>query len=205
MESCEISAHATTIILQPFQRGLPGKLLSPPLNSSPRFIFSALLLPGYRRATALLSRVWLLPFALSMSFASGLTGWYISATGRYLDCVRLGFAFSALGFGLLIDLTSHKTWSKIILFQVICGIGIGPNFQALLLALQTQVQAQDYATATAAFGFTRNLATSIGIVIGNVVFQNSMLKKNEILIESLGSQTAELFYGAAPEASVRYS
>lgn len=154
-------------------------------------------------ATALLSGVWLLPFALSMSFASGLTGWYISATGRYIDCVRLGFAFSALGFGLLIDLTSHQTWSKIILFQIICGIGIGPNFQALLLALQTQVQAQDYATATAAFGFTRNLATSIGIVIGNVVFQNSMLKKSEILIESLGSQTAELFYGAAPEASVR--
>jgi hypothetical protein len=30
-----------------------------------------------------------------------------------------------------------------------------------------------------------------------------MLKKSEILIESLGSQTAELFYGAAPEASVR--
>jgi hypothetical protein len=30
-----------------------------------------------------------------------------------------------------------------------------------------------------------------------------MLKKSEILIESLGSQTAESFYGAAAEASVR--
>jgi hypothetical protein len=49
MESCEISAHATTIILQPFQRGLPGKLLLPPLNSIPRLIFSAPLLPGYPR------------------------------------------------------------------------------------------------------------------------------------------------------------
>jgi hypothetical protein len=71
-----------------------------------------------------------------MSFASGLTGWYISATGRYIDCVRLGFAFSALGFVLLMDLTSHQTWSKIIIFQIICGISIGPNFQALLLALK---------------------------------------------------------------------
>ena len=154
-------------------------------------------------ATALLSGVWLLPFAISMSFSAALTGWYISATGRYIECVRLAFACSVLGFGLLIDLTTNKTWSKIIIFQIICGVGIGPNFQALLLALQNQVKAQDYATATAAFGFMRNLATSIGIVIGNVVFQNRMLKQGAILTEILGPQVAELFYGGAAEASVR--
>ena len=35
----------------------------------------------------------------------------------------------------------------------------------------------DIATATATFGFTRNLATSISVVVGGVIFQNQMKKK----------------------------
>lgn len=169
-------------------------------------VLGAFFLPLYFQATlgatALLSGVWLLPFALSMSFSAGFTGWYISATGRYIDGVRLAFGLSVLGFGLLINLTSQKSWPKIIIFQIICGVGIGPNFQALLIALQSQVEPQDYATATAAFGFMRNLATSIGLVIGNVIFQNRMLKRSAILTETLGPQMAELFYGGSAEASV---
>ncbi|KAH8820707.1 MFS multidrug transporter-like protein [Xylogone sp. PMI_703] len=153
-------------------------------------------------ATALLSGVWLIPLALSMSFASGLTGWFISATGHYMNCIQFGYFFSVLGFGLLLDLPKQKTWTKIIIYQIICGIGIGPNFQALLLAIQNQVEPKDYATATALFGFTRNIATSIGIVVGNVVFQNHMLKEGSNLKEVLDSRTAELFIGGAAESSV---
>ena len=153
-------------------------------------------------ASALLSGVWLLPLALSLSFTSAGTGWYISSTGRYMDCIRVAFAFSVLGFGILYDLPLGKTWSKIIIYQIICGLGIGPNFQSLLLALQNQVKPHHYATVTATLGFTRNLATAIGVVVGNVVFQNSMLKQESYLKASLGPEVAELLSGKNAESSV---
>lgn len=153
-------------------------------------------------ATALLSGVWSLPLALSLSVTSAGTGAYISATGRYMDCIRLAFVFSVLGFGLLYDLPVGKTWSKIIIYQIICGLGVGPNFQSLLLALQNQVKPHHYATVTATLGFTRNIATAIGVVIGNVVFQNSMLKQESYLKASLSPEAAEMLSAKNAEASV---
>lgn len=153
-------------------------------------------------ATALLSGVWLLPLALSLSVTSAGTGVYISKTGRYMDCIRIAFAFSVLGFGLLYDLPLGKTWSKIIIYQIICGLGIGPNFQSLLLALQNQVKPHHYATVTATLGFTRNLATAIGVVVGNVIFQNSMLKQEPYLKANLSPEAAEMLSGKNAEASV---
>ncbi|KFY16284.1 hypothetical protein V492_01460 [Pseudogymnoascus sp. VKM F-4246] len=153
-------------------------------------------------ATALLSGVWMLPLALSLSFCSAGTGAYISATGRYMDCIRAAFAISVLGFGLLYDLPLGKTWSKIVIYQIICGLGVGPNFQSLLLALQNQVKPHHYATVTATLGFTRNLATAIGVVIGNVVFQNSMIKQESQLKESLGPKISQMLSGKNAESSV---
>ncbi|OBT86101.1 hypothetical protein VE02_05405 [Pseudogymnoascus sp. 03VT05] len=153
-------------------------------------------------ATALLSGVWLLPLALSLSFSSAGTGIYISKTGRYLDCIRVAFTLSVLGFGLLYDLPLGKTWSKIIIYQIICGLGVGPNFQSLLLALQNQVKPSHYASVTATLGFTRNLATAIGVVVGNVVFQNSMLEQEPHLRASLSPQAAEMLSGKNAESSV---
>jgi hypothetical protein len=152
-------------------------------------------------ASALLSGVWLLPLALSLSFSSAFTGALISKTGNYLLPIRVGFALAVLGVGLLYDLPRDKMWAKIIIYQVLLGFGIGPNFQALLLALQNQVEPKHYATATATFGFIRNLAMSIGIVVGNVVFQNSMEKKAGLLQATLGSETAAFFKGGVAESS----
>ena len=51
---------------------------------------------------------------------------------------------------------------------------MGPNFQAPLIAIQSLIEPRDIATATASFGFIRNLANAISVVIGGVIFQNRM-------------------------------
>lgn len=102
-------------------------------------------------AEPLLSGVWLLPFAISLSMSSMATGIYIKKTGRYLDCIRLGFVLSVLGSGLLYDLPDSTAWAKIILYQIITGIGLGLNFQPPLIALQSNVSPQHNAAATASF------------------------------------------------------
>ncbi|OBT54653.1 hypothetical protein VE04_05644 [Pseudogymnoascus sp. 24MN13] len=170
------------------------------------FIAVSYYLPLYFQAvlgaTPLLSGLYLLPFALSLSVVSAGTGIWIKKTGKYLIAILFGSIIFPLGIGLLIDLDVDKTWVKIIIFQIIAGIGVGPNFQSPLIALQTMVKPTDIATATATFGFIRNLSTSISVVIGGVVFQNEMERRHPSLVTSLGVGTANALKGGSAGSSV---
>ncbi|KAF7852940.1 hypothetical protein EAF04_010817 [Stromatinia cepivora] len=170
------------------------------------FIAASYYLPLYFQAvlgaTPLLSGVYLLPFALSLSLTSAATGVFIKKTGKYLPPIYFGLTVMTLGFGLFINIPRTDNWSKIIIYQIIAGIGVGPNFQSPLIALQALVKRADIATATATFGFTRNLSTSISVVVGSVVFQNEMQKKSAELIEALGSSVASELGGGSAGASV---
>ena len=143
------------------------------------FVATAYFLPYYFQvslgASPIESAVWFLPLALVLALFSMTTGAIIQKTGRYLELIIGGMAFATLGFGLFIDLPPSKSWARIILFQIIAAAGLGPNFQAPLIAMQTNVTPSDIAAGTATFGFTRNLSSAISIVIGGVIIQNQML------------------------------
>lgn len=145
------------------------------------FIGSNYYLPLYFQAslgaTPLLSGVYLLALALALSFTSATTGFYIRKTGSFRQPIMFSFILTTVGYGLLINLDAHSSWAKIILYQIVLGLGIGPNFQAPLIALQSGINPKDIGTATSLFAFTRNLFTSISVVIGSVIFQNEFAKK----------------------------
>lgn len=107
------------------------------------FISGSYFLPLYFQAvlgaTPILSGVYLLPTALSLSFLSAFTGVFIRKTGQYLPPIWFGLVFMTAGFGLFINLDANSSWSKIIIYQIIAGIGVGPNFQSPLIALQSLV------------------------------------------------------------------
>lgn len=153
-------------------------------------------------ATPLLSGVYLLPFALALSFASVATGIFIKKTGIYVPAIWFGLTLMTLGTGLFIGLGVTADFAKIILFQIVAGIGMGPNFQAPLIALQNSVNGRDIASATATFAFIRTLSTAMSVVIGSVVFQNQMNKKSVTLVASLGRQLAGELSGGSAGASV---
>lgn len=150
------------------------------------FIAGAFFLPLYFQAvfsaTPILSGVYLFPYVLSLSFASATVGIFIKNTGQYLPAIWFGTVIATIGTGLFIDLPSGRhSWARIILFQIVAGIGAGPNFQAPLIALQTKIHPRDIATATATFGFTRQISTAISVVIGGVIFQNGMHNREDTL------------------------
>ncbi|KAK4231134.1 hypothetical protein QBC38DRAFT_533772 [Podospora fimiseda] len=132
-------------------------------------------------ASPLMSGIYILPFVLSLS-----------KTGRYLECIVLGMAI----------MTPKANWPKIVVYQIIAGIGVGPNFQAPLIALQSTVEGRDMAAATATFGFVRQLFTSISVVIGGVVFQNKMQEQYPRLLAELGPEAADLLSGKNAASSV---
>lgn len=170
------------------------------------FISGSYYLPLYFQgvlgATPLLSGVYLLPFALSLSFLSAVVGIVTKKTGKYLPQIIFGMFVTTLGFGLFIDLEARANWPKIILYQIVAGIGVGPNFQSPLIALQSAVDKRDIAAATSTFGFVRQLSTSISIVVGGVVFQNVMEQQYPSLVQSLGSELANQLSGSSAGGSV---
>lgn len=170
------------------------------------FISGSYYLPLYFQAvlgaSPLLSGIYVLPFVLSLSIVSAATGVFIKKTGKYLPCILFGMAVMTLGFGLFINLEPRANWTKIIIYQLIAGIGVGPNFQAPLIALQTTVAPRDMASATATFGFIRQLFTSISIVLGGVVFQNGMQDQHPRLVAELGPDAANLLSGQNAASSV---
>ncbi|KAL2154644.1 hypothetical protein VTH82DRAFT_3320 [Thermothelomyces myriococcoides] len=170
------------------------------------FISGSYYLPLYFQAvlgaSPLMSGVYILPWVMSLSLMSAATGIIIKKTGRYLPCIIGGMVVMTLGFGLFIDLEPRANWAKIVIFQLIAGTGVGPNFQAPLIALQTTVEPRDMAAATGTFAFIRQLFTSISIVIGSVVFQNGMERRHARLAEQIGPEAARLLSGRNAASSV---
>lgn len=159
------------------------------------FIAGSYYLPIYFQtvlsASPLLSGVYLFATVLSLSFASAVTGIVIKKTGRYRQPIWFGMVMMTLGFGLFIDLEPRANWAKIILYQIIAGIGVGPNFQSPLIALQSHVKGHDIAVATATFGFIRNISTSVSVVLGGVILGNELGKKQSYLSQYLPPDVAQ--------------
>ncbi|KAF3764673.1 MFS general substrate transporter [Cryphonectria parasitica EP155] len=153
-------------------------------------------------ASPLLSGVLILPFALTMSTGQVAANNYVKKKGRYLDCIYFGFSVMILGLGLFYNLPDSRMWPKIIIYQLITGLGIGCLFQPPLIALQGNLSAQDNATATSSFFLVRAVANAIGVVIGSATFANKMDAQQGTLVKLLGASTAQLFSGASAQANV---
>lgn len=157
---------------------------------------------GVLGADALLSGVYVLPFTFVLGVMSALAGFFIRKTGKYTPPIIGGFALMTLGYGLFIDLGATPNWPKIVLYQIVLGLGVGPNFQSPLIALQNTVQGRDVASATGTYMFIRQLATSISIVVGGVIFNSAMQNQAAGLVGALGQETADLLTATSAASSV---
>ena len=153
-------------------------------------------------ADALTSGVHLIPLIVSCSLTAAFAGAFIQKTGRYLMVMYVAQALLALGTGLLIYLKFGEPLTKLVVFQIIVGMGVGMNMEPPLLAAQAAASKIDTAVVIATMGFIRNIATSIAIVVGGVIFQNSMDTKYEDLVAGVGQQVAVNFKGDHAAANV---
>ncbi|KAF2444610.1 hypothetical protein P171DRAFT_360169 [Karstenula rhodostoma CBS 690.94] len=163
------------------------------------FIANLYYLPLYFQsvlgATPILSGVYLLPVAITLCVASSLTGFYISKTGRYRPPIYFGLLVMTLGHGLYINLPPYASWPRIVIYQIIAGIGIGPIFQAPLIALLSLTKPADVASAAATFFFARDIATAMSIVFGGVIFANRMAAQAHIIAAVLPADLAAEIQG----------
>ena len=142
------------------------------------FIAAEYYLPLYLQAvkglSPLHSGLLILPITIPEAAMGILTGLVIHQTGRYREITWLGTLLLTVGMGLYIHLARTSGLAAIVGFEVLEGIGSGFLFQPPMIAIQSMVGQSETATATATFGFIRNVANAMSIVLGGVVFQNGM-------------------------------
>jgi MFS family permease len=127
-----------------------------------------------KAASPLRSGVLLVPLIVMTASFGLATGVFIHRTGKYRVLMWVGTVLLTLGNGLYISLNSTTSIGVIVAFQIVAGLGSGLLFEPPLVALQAFTEQDDIATATSTFSFIRSMALAISVILGGVVFQNSM-------------------------------
>ncbi|KAL9105389.1 MAG: hypothetical protein Q9227_009427 [Pyrenula ochraceoflavens] len=155
-------------------------------------------------ADALTSGLHLLPLIVSCSLAAACVGAFIQQTGIYLPVMYIAQCMMVLGSGLFLALHFGEGLTKMLVFEVIVGIGVGMNIEPPVLAAQAALTVLDTAAATATMSFIRSIATATAVVVGVVIFQARMSAANEGLVAQLNGQQdlAHSFDGDHAAASV---
>jgi predicted MFS family arabinose efflux permease len=134
-----------------------------------------------RQASPLRSGILLLPLTVTAAATDIAAGILIHRTGRYRELIWAGVTLMTLATGLYIEFWTDTPLARIIGIELIGGAGTALLFQTPMLAIHNTVRQADVASATASLGFLRSLATSVSIVIGGVVFQNSISARHSTL------------------------
>ncbi|TVY13606.1 MFS-type transporter [Lachnellula arida] len=135
-----------------------------------------------RQASPLRAGVLLLPLIVTQAVTEILSGTIINRTGRYREITWTGVTLMVIGTGLYITFGPGTSVAMVVGLQIFGGLGPGLLFQGPMIAIQSTVSQVDTAGAIASLGFIRSLAMALSIVIGGVVFQNSMDSRQSSLV-----------------------
>jgi MFS family permease len=165
--------------------------------------YMPLYLQAVLEASPLRSGLLLLPFIVTGAILGVLAGTWIHRTGRFREIMWIGTLLLLVGFGLFISFDEHTTTAKCVGFLMIGGAGSGILFEAPLIAIQSQVEQQDVASATGTLSFIRNIALAISTILGGTIFQNSMNSRAPYLRSAgLPEELLDLLNGESAMANV---
>ncbi|RAR00073.1 MFS general substrate transporter [Stemphylium lycopersici] len=166
--------------------------------------------------SAVKSGALLLPITLTQTLFSTLSGLVVHWTGRYRECLLLGWAVWAIGLGLISTLDSPSL-GKQIGYGLLAGLGLGNTLQPSLIAVQAGVERKHMAVVTSTRNFVRNLGGTLGLAISGTIINNAVrhslipygLSRSEIQLvldspdlfrESFGQERTETIRAALTSA-----
>ena len=122
------------------------------------------------------SGVLLLPSVVTAVPTAIIAGQILSRLGRYKPIHLWGFGVTTLGIGLYINLDASSSLAKIVLYQMITGLGNGVLLTTMLPAIQAVLPPSETAAATSTWGFTRSYGNIWGIAIPTAIFNSRMAR-----------------------------
>jgi MFS family permease len=154
-----------------------------------------------RLASPLKSGIYIIPMLITEAAVDILSGIIIHKTGRYREQTWIGASLMTLGTGLFITFNIDTTIAATVGLEIIGGLGTALLFQTPTLAIQNSVNQADTASAIATLGSIGNTATVFSVVIGGVIFQNSMAARQSTF-SGLNATVIEAFSPAHAAANV---
>lgn len=127
--------------------------------------------------TPTMSGVWMLTTVVPLSIFTIASALIMQATGTYRTIIWTSEVALATAVGLFVSFTSRASMARLIVFQLILSLGIGPLFQAPLVAIQACARPGDAALASSMFLSVQTFASAISIVVGQVFLQGALRRK----------------------------
>ena len=156
-----------------------------------------------RQASPLRAGVLLLPLIVTQAVVEILSGILIDRTGRYREVTWAGATLMTIGTGLYIIFGPGTSVAMVVGLQIFGGLGPALLFQGPMIAIQSTVSQVDTAAATASLGFIRSLAMALSVVVGGVVFQNSMdSRQSSLAAAGLSESVLAALSGSKAAANV---
>ncbi|KAJ2361007.1 hypothetical protein H4S02_011799, partial [Coemansia sp. RSA 2611] len=146
-----------------------------------------------------------LPFGMSLSVSSFVTGYFMSGKHRYRLFMRLGPAIMAVGVLLLALLSGRTTQATQAVLLIVPGIGMGNVIVANVIAAQAATDAHLIATITPLCEFFLSIGGVFGVALFGAVYRNklSSILAAALVGESLSAQA--LIKEARKDVSVIYA
>jgi MFS family permease len=165
--------------------------------------YMPLYLQSVQQASPIRSGVLLLPLIVVQAVFEILSGYMINRAGRYREFIWVGSLLMLLGTGLYINFGANTSVAVVIGLELVGAPGPALLFQAPVVAIQNTVSQDDTAAATSSLMFLRSIAMSLSVVVGGVVFQNSMdVWQPSLAAAGLSNSDLEALSGSQAAANV---
>lgn len=160
-----------------------------------RVYFLPLYFHGVRLVDTQRSGVLLLPSVLIATPAAILSGLALTRWGRYKPIHIIGYGLMTLSTGLYIDFDQHSSMAKVVIYQIIAGVGGGILLTTFLPAVQGALPPSDIVPASATWAYLRAFGNLWGISIPSSIFNSRFSHHvqgvtNEAVRQALGSGDA---------------
>src|SRR5690606_14783608 len=125
-------------------------------------MFLPLFLINVQGANATDAGLGMIPLSVGLLLASTLSGQLVSRMGNYRLLLLIGGFIFFIGMYLLSAMDENTSYSQILWYLLICGLGLGPAMPLYPLAIQNAVPKEVLGQATSANQIFRQIGSAIG-------------------------------------------
>lgn len=146
-------------------------------------------LQAIKGKTAVDSGIATLPFVISLTVASTLSGQLVGRLGYYTPFTMLSSCLLAVGAGLISTFKVGTSTGTIIGYQIVLGLGVGLGLQHGPIAVQTVLQRKDAPIGVALVFFCQQLGGAIFVSVGQNVLSSKLFAGLPTVTPNLDAQT----------------
>jgi EmrB/QacA subfamily drug resistance transporter len=130
-----------------------------------------------------------MPMSIALVVVSGVTGKWITKTGKYKRFALIGMPIMVAG--MLIMAYMNNVWMSVVA-MIVFGIGLGMGMPIFSLTVQNAVSPKDLGVATASTQLFRNMGGTIGIAVMGTIMQTSLTNNLKEVAKNSGAGLAQL-------------